>query len=97
MGSSVARILPLVALCLGVGLFAQAPERRAEARMPPALLAATPRAARGPGASAVHVRYDDIVERAGREHGISARLIHAIIAVESAYRADGSRIGVPSG
>ena len=53
---------------------AQVPAASATAEVPPS------------GARAS--RYHDIVEQAARRHQVSADLIHAVIAVESAYRAD---------
>ena len=55
-----------------------------DSRQPPALPAVAEVAPSRGAAS----RYHDIVEHAAHQHRVSARLIHAVIAVESAYRAD---------
>lgn len=69
-----------LALCLSAALWSTP----GLARMPPAVVPEARQAA----APAVAPRYHAIVQQAGRKHRISTRLIHAIIAVESAYRAD---------
>lgn len=93
MACTVARVIPLLALCLIAGLSGQREpaDRPAPVRMPPA---AVPISAAAEGAvknrlpRASASSYHDIVERAARRHRVNARLLHAIIAVESAYRAD---------
>ena len=62
---------------------------------PPASPQAAPQAAVAavappptPVAKVAAPRYGDIVEQAAQRYGVSARLIHAVIATESSYRSD---------